>query len=189
VTDILETIGLSKEELADRVVTRTVEQLLSQGCYSDYEPAPSKFQKQLEKQIRRGIDKGVRKIGEEHVHPRVEELIRSTTLQQHNRWGEPRGEPQTFIEYLVSRADAYFTEQVDFEGKTKGEARGYSWSAKTTRVVYLIEKHLQYSIKKAMDEVLEDASKLLQDGLEGGIKTALGDLQKRLKVTVETSRK
>lgn len=192
--ELFELTGLTKDELADRVVARMVRELLY-GCGGDeaYGAAETTFAGQLQKQIRLGIDRGVRAIAAKHVHPQIEQLLEDLVLQEHNQWGEKRGEPMTFIEYLVARAQSYFGENVSYDGESKEEFRRrrgstYDWKEDTTRAVYLIEKHLQYSISVAMKEVLKDAGGLLAGGIKGGIETALADLTKKLKVEVKTGR-
>lgn len=192
--ELFELTGLTKDELADRVVARMVRELLY-GCGGDeaYGAAETRFAGQLQKQIRRGIDRGVRAIAEKHVHPQIEQLLENLVLQECNRWGEKRGEPVTFIEYLTARAERYFGEKVSHDGESEDEHRkrrgsSYDWNASTTRAVYLIESHLQYSIRVAMKKALKDAGGLLAGGIKGGIETALDDIAKRLRVEVETGR-
>lgn len=92
----------------------------------------------------------------------------------------------SFLEYLVDRAEAYLTEKVSFDGKTKAESRGYSWNGTQTRLSYLVDRHLHYSIEKAMKNALANANKAIVQGLEDTVKLKLGEIQKSLKVTVKT---
>lgn len=182
-TDLLAQLGMTKEELADRVVQQAVRELLHDGAGDGYDgPAPSRFAEQLQKQIRRSIDRGVRAIGD-RVSPEVERLIEATELRETNRWGEPKGERQTFREYLVAHAQRYYTEQVDREGQAKNEVRYPSdWRAHTTRAVYLIDRHLRSTIDGVLEQVVAEASKLFAGGLEAGVKQSLEELLQRLKV-------
>lgn len=193
--ELFELTGLTKDELANRVVARMTRELLY-GCGGDETyggAAETRFAGQLQKQIRRSIDRGVRVIAERHVHPQIEQLLEGLVLQGHNQWGEKRGEPVTFIEYVVAHGRAYFGEEVNFEGQSREQYRKrrgdtYSWKADTTRAVYLVEKHLQYSVSVAMKEVLKDAGGLLAGGIKGGIETALAELTQKLKVEIKTGR-
>ena len=92
-------IGLTIEELQDRVVNRLCEQLVSQlvpdedgEFYLDRSP----IGKRLDRLVRERIDAAVNDVAEKHVLPRVSEMVESLTLQATNSWGEARGEKLSF---------------------------------------------------------------------------------------------
>ena len=187
----IEDLGLSQEELGNRVVERAVNMFLRDvSCNEDeqeYDAGPSSFASAMQERIRTKIDESIDSIAGKHVMPNMKALIESFCLQATNQWGDKTGSKMTFTEYLVKRAEAYMAEPVDYEGKTKAESRGYSgWSASGTRVADLVDKHLHYAISRAMEQALESANESIAGGLEEAVKVALRNATAKLKVDVKT---
>lgn len=185
----LEALGFTREEIAERIVERITASILTSqsadedGCgYS----VPSEFKRDLDAAVKAKIDTQVKQIADQHIAPRVAELIDSVTLTKTNQWGEAKGEPVTFTEYLVERAEAYMTEPVSYDGKTKGECGGFSFNPRGTRIAYMIDKHLHYSIETAMKKALADANATIVKGLNETVKTALNNLTVNVKTEVKS---
>jgi len=184
----LKSIGLTQEELQARVVASITDQILTtrfsdEDGYEDQRQ--SKFMDDLKKLAKDGIDAKVREIADNFVVPQISELVETISLQATNTWGEKTGEgPVTFIEYLIKRADDYMKEQVNYNGKTRAED-SYSWTPKSTRIVHLVNSHLQFSIETAMKKALSDANKSIAGGLEAAVKMALQEAQAKLQVTTK----
>jgi hypothetical protein len=185
----LESLGFTNEELRERVIDRIVDQVMD----SEYEDedgrsirSSSSFGRALHLKVQKQIDDTVATMAEKYILPNVSAYIESLTLQETNKWGEKSGMQVTFIEYLVKRAEAYMTEQVDGDGKSKAESTASYWSAKQTRVSSLINKHLHYSIETAMKQALSDAHSKIVKGLEDTVKMKLAEISQGLKVTVMT---
>ncbi len=172
-----EQIGLTEDELQARIVDGLIERLLSEDrrCF---------FDERLRKEVSSRLDAEVERIGNEEVAPKLHDMIDNFCLQKTNQWGEPKGEKKTFTEYIVERADEYFSEPVDHNGKPKGDS--YSWRAKGTRMEYAIDKHLQYTLESAIKEILRHGQKSLSDSLIEAVKIHVGEAMKTLKVKVQT---
>ena len=186
--DLLAQIGLTQEELQERVVNRIVDAVMYSHLADDEERGhaiESQFRRQIQEHAESAIDKAVTAIGDKFVVPAMKEYIETFTLQETNTWGEKTGKKLTFIEYLVKRAEAYSQEQVDSSGQTKQESRDSYWKPSTTRVSYLIDKYLHYQIDIAMKTVIGDANKLIVGGLEKAVKASLAEIGARLKVEVK----
>jgi hypothetical protein len=112
--------------------------------------------------------------------------LEALTLQETNRWGEKVGKPVTFIEYLVHRAHAYITEEVDHYGKSKAESNDHYWRGSQTRITHLIHQHLQYNIQTAMERVLKDANSQIATGIAEAVKIQLQQLLEKIKPAVVT---
>ncbi len=187
----LEELGVTKEELQDRVVAKIADSLLSSMVeWRDEEtgdegiaPEPSQLQRLLETRCREMISTAVTEMGDKLVLPRVNELIEGCVLQKTNEWGEKTGKPVTFTEYLVNRAERYITEEVNFEGKNKDQNGSYSFSKAGTRIAYMIDKHLQYSIQNAITAMLKDANSQIADGITKTIKIKMEEVLSKVKVT------
>lgn len=184
----LHELGFTKEELQQRVVDQLVQQLTETATLDeDGEPdfEDSAMYRRLNQAVKSHIDLRVSEIAEKHVLPRISEIIENLCLQETNRWGEKTGKKLTFIEYLVERAERYIQEEVNHSGKTK-EQEGYGWNKQSTRIVYLIHEHLQYSIRRAMEEALGLATSSVKKGLEEAVKIAIDNIKVTVKTDVKT---
>jgi len=177
----LESIGLTQEELQQRLIRALVDELL----FDLEEHEDSEFRREAEKQVGAAIVARVGQIADAQIVPRIGELIDGTVLQETNKWGEARGEPMTFTEYLVNRAEAYLSEPVDMDGKTREETSFPSSRPGQTRVTYLIDRYLKYTIETAMQAAVKNANDAIAEGLAETCKIKLGEIAKALKVTVE----
>lgn len=185
----LESLGFTKDELQQRVVDQLCESILSGKAYDEdgnehYDD--SQFKKQLEERLRKHINETVNAIAEKHVLPNVTQYIENLCLQQTNKWGEKTGKPVTFIEYLVARAEAYIGEDVNHEGKSKDEKDSYNWSKNTTRIAYLINSHLQYSISVMVKNAMDGMNKSIVGGIEKAVKIQLEQTLGKLQIGVRT---
>jgi len=186
----LESLGIAKEEIIERVVSRAVEQLLAENAYDedgDEHAMPSKFATLMKKRIMERVDRAIDEIAGRNVLPNVTAYVENLVLQETNKWGEKQGKTLTFTEYLVARAEAYITEHVNYEGKNQAENGSYSWSKHTTRIAYLVNKHLNYTISSSVESALKAANSKIAGGIEGAVKIALEQALSKLRVKTETS--
>ena len=166
-----EALGISKKELTDKLLDRLVEEFTTEPVWDeegDEFRRRSTMSDQIVKQVQAHIDATVQRLGEEHVLPKVTEIIEGLVLQTTNQWGEKTGKSVTFIEYLTQRADAFMREEVDYKGNPKGS--DYNWRKHSTRVAYMVDSHLQTSINTAMTKALADANSSIAAGLVGAQK-------------------
>lgn len=184
----LESLGFTKKELQDRVVESVSRKVLESVGYDeegDEVSTESKFLRTVEKRVKAHIDTSIQALAEKHILPNVAAYIENLTIQETNRWGEKAGTKVSFIEYLTQRADHYMREDVNYEGKTKTEANGYSWSRSQTRVAHMIDKHLHYSIESAMKDALANANSAIVGGIQETVKIKLAEVANGLKLTVK----
>jgi hypothetical protein len=178
----LQELGITKEDLADRVVERVAQEFLGDGDYS-YE-----LETRLNKMIVTKINEAVIDLGDREIGPRIEELIKSAVLQATNEWGEARSKPVTFKEYLVERAEKYMTEPVNYEGRARNENRFGDWKATSTRVAYIMDKYLSYHIESAMKTALQDANSYIAKGITEAVRIRLDEIVKSIRATVEVKK-
>lgn len=184
----LESLGLSKEDIQDRVIDQLCRTVLSGKTYDEdgnEEWVDSQFKYKLDERVKAQIEASISAMAEKHILPNVHAFVENLTLQQTNKWGEKQGKPVTFIEYLTQRAEAYIQEEVSYDGKTR-EQGGYGWSKSTTRIAYLIHQHLQYSIESAMKEALKTANSAIAGGIQEAVKIKLQEVVSGLQVAVKT---
>lgn len=190
-TELLEVIGLTQEELRERVVARIVTDLLTVEAtdsedgraysYTD----DSAFAAELQHLVKQRIDDTVASLAEQRVLPDVGTLIENFTLQATNAWGEKTGEKITFTEYLVKRADAWVSERVDSSGKSKEESRDSYWKGSQTRIAHMIHEHLQYHIAQAINGALRNVTSSIAKSLEETVKIKLAEAVAGLQVKTD----
>lgn len=182
----LEALGFTKEEIQNRVVDQAVKQLLMCSTYNedgDEVEISSDFGRQLKKAVKQKVDETINRLAEKHILPDVGKYIENITLQQTNSWGEKTGKSMTFVEYLTNRAEHYLNEKVNYEGKSKEEVGGYSWSGTQTRITHLVHEHLHFTIAEAMKNAVKNVNSVIIPALAETCKLKLGELSTNLKVT------
>lgn len=184
----LETLGMTQEDLQQRVVSAMCERLMSvvvvdeNGEYPDDSP----LKRRLDKSVREQIDKAIDSLAEKHVLPLVSGRIETLIIQKTNQYGEATGAPATFTEFLVKRAENYLTEQVDWNGKEKGRD-SYSWKGEQTRITFLVHQHLHHHIEQAMKKAMENANSVIVDGINATVKLKLAEIANKLELKVKTA--
>jgi hypothetical protein len=187
----LESLGISKDAIEQKLIEHLAQELLTEIQYnydddSEYR-ARSSLAKKLDALVKQHIDTTINALAEKHILPNVSNYIENLNLQTTNQWGEKKGAPVTFIEYLTQRAEDYMQEKVNYEGKPKSEAGGYSWSGTQTRITHMVHQHLHYSIETAMKQALQIATSGIASGLQETVKTKLSEVSQKLKVEVKTA--
>ena len=183
--ETLKALGLSVEDLEKKIIEKAVAEL-TQSIDLDGFNDDSPIAKKINLNVKQFIDAKVNAIAEEHILPRVNELVQGTVLQATNEWGEKRGAPVTFIEYMMSRANDYISEKVSSDGRAKGETNGFSWNGTQTRITWLIHNHLHYRIDTAIKQSLTGANKVFADALAETCKLKLNEAVRALNITVKT---
>ena len=183
----LEDLGLSTEEIAERVIDRTVDGILRSEGMTDEDGRSvrgeeSAFAKKVKAAVVAKIDKAVEDIAAAHVLPNITTYVENLTMQATNSWGEKTGVPITFRDYLVQRAEKWITEPVNYEGKSKGKD-SYNWSPSQTRIAHMIHAHLQYNIDTAIKGALKDLNSNIAKGLADAVKIKLESALAGLKTT------
>ena len=180
-------LGITPEEMRELILERAADKIAAQALGDDYDGdiearAERKIREALEAATAVAVDKAIAA----HVDPFISGELEKIVFQRTNEWGEKKGEPQSFREYIIARADAYLAEPVSYDGKTRAEAGGFSWNKSTTRVAFMLDKHLQYHIESAMKAALADANSKIAGGLLEAVKHALAEASTKLKVAVTT---
>lgn len=184
----LEALGLNTEDLAERVVDQAVHTLLySSGFNPETEEEvtyENKFKRAIEAKIQQAVDQKIAAIAEEHILPRVGELIEKANMMQTNRYGEPKGEPMTFKEYIAYRAENYMSEDVDINGKSKTEGDSYNWRSCGPRLTVLMRSYIRGSMETAAKGAVADINKVIAKNIEKAAKDAIAATAANIKVSV-----
>ena len=186
----LETLGMTQEQLQDRVVDAMASRLLT-GIVADEDgdevPVESQLSRRLRVDVQKRIDQAINDIAEKHILPNVKTYLENLSLKQTNRWGEPNGKPLTFIEYLTERAQNYMTEEVSWDGKAKGQD-SYQWKGAQTRIAYMVHSHLTFVLDSIIKETIKNANDKLVIGIQETCKIKLKEIADTLQVSVKTAK-
>lgn len=182
----LEALGVSATDLADRIVQQAVHTLLhSVGYDEDGEEfsQSSRFQQQIQQRVKDAVDQKIDAMFAEHVLPRVGEIIESADMRKTSSYGEPKGEPMTFKEYIASRAETYMSEKVDYNGNSKDESRdSYNWRESGPRLTVLMKLYIKDSLEKSAKSAINDVNKVIAKNIEQAAKDAITSCAASLKV-------
>jgi hypothetical protein len=173
-------LGITKEDLQKQIIDKAVSELL--GGEVDFDAL---FREAIDTRAREIVEQATNSIAKEVIEPKVVGLIEGLTFQETNSWGEPKKPAKTWREMLIERAENWLSEKVNYNGKAKGEEWGWSWSPNTTRIAYMVDKHLQYEIKSAMEKALAEVNSQIAGGIAGAVKTSLAQVLTKLKVEVK----
>ena len=190
-----EQIGLSEQELQDRIVSGIIDRMLSKYVtIYDYDTGlesedieNTELKKRLDASIKEHIDKEIDRVAHTYLEPVTADLIENFKLQETTSWGEKKGEEMSLTDYLAKRCELYMAEPVNFEGKTKKEKGAYShdWKQSSTRMTYAIEKYLHYHMEQAMKKSLGNAHKILHDAIISTVSASLTEVVGKIKTKVE----
>ncbi len=190
--DLIESLGLSSEEIANRVIDRAVDKLLWEVHACPDEDGESfetttgtVWAKETQQAIAEKLNQAVDAFAEKHILPQVTKRLDTIVLQKTNEWGEKHGnEEMSFTEYIVDRADKFLKQPVDFEGQPKTPGSSYD-KQNQTRLTHLVEKHLHYAIENAMKTAVENINETLGDALTETCKLKLKEITDKLAVSVK----
>jgi hypothetical protein len=186
----LETLGISSDALTDKLVEKLAERLLETSGYDEESGdwrGSGAMAKRVNELVKAKVDAAVNDIAEKHIQPLVSGLVENVVFQETNTWGEPKKPPMSFKEYLAFKAENWLREQVNYQGKSKGEGDSYNWSAKNTRIGHMVHEHLDHHIKSALTKAFESLNAQVAGGLEQAVKMQLAGVLSALKVDVKTS--
>lgn len=185
----LESLGISPEELGQRVVDQAVETLLSStGFNPDTEEETryeSRFKREIEARVKDAVDQKIAALASVHLVPRVGEMIEAADMRKTNGYGEPYSPPMTFKEYIAHRAEAYMSENVDINGKSKEESGdSYSWRSCGPRLTVLMRNYIRDTMETAAKAAVTDVNKVIAKNIEKAARDAIAAAAGAIKVNV-----
>lgn len=185
----LEALGISVESLEERIVDQAVEALLNATGYdpeNDHEVRyESRFKREIEKRIQDAVDAKISALANEHLVPKVGEMIESLTFQKTNNYGEPKGEPLTFTEYIASRAEVYMSEKVDSQGRGKEECGSYDFRPNGPRLTVLMKLYIQEHLNACAKAAVTDINKVIAQNIQKAATDAIALASTNIVVSVK----
>ena len=191
----LEALGVSPEELGNRIVEQAVDTLLSStGFNPDTEKETryeSRFKREIEARVQKAVDEKIAALAAVHIVPRVGEMIEQADMRKTNGYGEPKGPSLTFKEYIAHRAEVYMTEDVDYHGNSKAdlEARSestYNWRNCGPRLTVLMRNYIADSLEKHAKAAVNDVNKVIAKNIENAARDAITAAANSIKVSVSS---
>jgi hypothetical protein len=186
--ETLKALGISPEELGERIVEQCVEALLnSTGFNPETEEETryeSKFKKEIQARIQKAVDEKIAALAAVHLIPRVGEMIESADMRKTNGYGEPKSPPMTFKEYIAHRAEAYMSEPVNSRCESKEEGDSYQWRAEGPRLTVLMRGYIRDTLEKHAKAAVTDVNKVIAKNLEKAALDAITAAAAALKVSV-----
>jgi len=184
----LESLGIDPAELGNRIVDQAVECLLASKGFNpetDEETTyESRFKREIQERIQKAVDQKIADLAEIHLIPKVGEMIERANLQKTNNYGEKKGEPMTFIEYIAERASVYMTEDCDINGKTRSEGDTYSWRSCGPRLTVLMRSYIRDTLEKHAKNAVADVNKVIADNMKKAAIDAINSVASGIKVSV-----
>lgn len=183
----LDSLGISNEELLERVVDKIVDNVMHTGSSDDegsWYGRESELSKRLKQILTERIDVAIRAALETHVLPKAEQMISAMVIQQTNSYGEPKGEPVTLTEHAVKKADEYLMMQVDYEGRDTKKPGEYGYDPKQTRLCHLVDKHIHKDIAEAVTASMKECTGVVARALHETMRIKLNEAAAALKVQV-----
>lgn len=185
----LEALGISPEELGNRIVAQCVDALLnSTGFNPDTEEEvsyESRFKREIEARIKKAVDEKIAALAAEHLVPRVGEMIEQADMRKTNGYGEPVSPRMTFKEYIASRAEAYMSEDVNSSAKSKEESGdSYNWRKEGPRLTVLMRGYIRETLETHAKSAITDVNKVIAQNIEKVARDAITAAAASLKVVV-----
>ena len=174
----LSALGISSEDLVQRIVDSVSESLINGDENFDIDG----FYTKLKDAAQARTDAAVERIMNEQLGPRIDQYIAELKLQKTSEYGEKKGEPMTFLEYINTLASEWLHTIVDIEGKPT--TRYSSKSNAQTRIMWMIDKRIAASMQEALAKCVAESLGYLKDGL----KTAAAEQLDRIAESIKLGR-
>lgn len=189
----LEALGITPEELTNRIVDAAVAQLLTSTGFNPESESEysyeSRFKREIEKRVQESVDAKIAALAQAHVLPRVGELIEAADMRKTNSYGEAKGPSMTFKEYIANRAEVYMTEDVDYHGNSKADLEAknestYNWRNCGPRLTVLMRNYIRDSLETQAKAAVADVNKVIAKNIEKAAVDAISAAAAGLKVQV-----
>ena len=131
--------------------------------------------------LARDLQKNVEEAATARAIVKIDALIgdlETKVFHQTNRYGEPTGEPKTFLELILASVDRWAQTKVNYDGRPSS-----GMSSDKTRIEWLAHKLAdeiaEEHLKEAMDELRASASGKVGEMVRAGIEGVFGLKAKR----------
>lgn len=183
----LAAIGISQDKIIELVVNQIVASVMSGTSYDedgDEVMCDSAFSRRVEAYVKQAIDAKVAAIAEQHIVPTISKTIDEFVIKKTNEYGEMKGEPVTFTEYLVSQANQWLQAEVDHSGNP---VQGHRYNTTyQTRLTHCVHEYLYGTIAGAMKDAVNGIGSKIGDSIRETTKIQLAKIAEAVQVTIKT---
>lgn len=185
----LQALGLSVEEIQQRVIDGIVEQICTDKMEDengDLVYVTSHFKQRITDVVLKRVDEQIERIVSPILEPQVDHWLESVRIQQTNTYGQPKTEPETLLEYSIRSLNEYCYTGVDWQGRTAEQRRkagSSNWSerSETNRITFMIDQKLSKFMEEQMKDALKSANEAITGGLAAAVKFELQKLTAKIK--------
>lgn len=163
----LSALGITKEELLDRLVERLADGWDDDGDEPRYWSA---FEAKLTERINTAVAGVVDAAAQKSIEERVAAVL-DGPWPNTNQYGEKRGAPQTFRELVMVRVDAYLNRKVRQHDGMPDDS--YSSSGAMSRVDWLIAKAAEGAVKNGVEKAAKEAAEKARTEVLGAMDKAV----------------
>ena len=173
----LESLGITREEVLKRVVNQILSQEFKEEDSDEFSMRVTRLvAKMVEKKFSEQTTAVLDKFMGEDLMKGLETYI----IQKTNSWGERVGDPQTFRQYITSRAEAYLLEKVDRDGRTN-DAYG---DKNQTRGAWIISNAIGDNLRKILSEAMMNAQTVLAKSVTETVKLQMEEIVKKFNLNI-----
>ena len=166
--ETLEMIGLTQEQLTERVIAGLVDKLAERNVKDEDDRYTRTLREACQSRLSSLVDAAVAKIADERLQGMCDKLVSGKLLQPTNEWGDDRGKAFPLSEYITKQSHDYLFTKVN----SRGESSGYQDKAKT-RLEWLLDNSISATVKQIVEEKMGDAGNLLAQSVENSVRYAL----------------
>jgi autotransporter translocation and assembly factor TamB len=180
--EILAHLGITKEELLDRVAKQVARDLLHGASVDDEGqawPIDTKFHKEMQELIETELKSQIATHFQRDVVPKLTEITAKMILNRTNRYGERKAKPQTLKEFMVQQTKNFLREVVDSRGQLTTRGNG------KTRLETMLSDNMQQVLKMELEDTVSAANEMLAGELQEAVRTRLTALAEKFKIVVK----
>ena len=149
--------------ISDEIISQIGDKIISKYESDQMEVIESKITdalSEVDSKIQETIDKKVNEIAENLLN-------RNITI--YDKWGDIKKENVNIMDMFKQKMDNFLTEKVDENGKTNG------YRCEQTRIDYLVNKNITYSMERKVKEAATQVSKKIEEYVNKTLKQQIGE--------------
>lgn len=176
----LEALGFSREEIQNKIVDAAVEDLLSGVSVDDEGNAhrmASRLRESFNTELTQRIADTVSNLVSTLVTP---EYIRATTFPRYSKYGEKKGDPLTFKEFVEQCVSKILDAKVDDSGKIL-EPGSYGYDRGKHFMSGLVEKAVERELREAIQKGLIN----IQQEVTNALKAAATEIITKITASIK----
>ena len=188
-----EMLGISQEEMQNRVVNAIAEKLMSKTIMTQWDEnedqekiVNTKFAKAVIDKINEHFKNKVDELFNEQIAGKIDNLLTNYIIKETNQLGESLGKERTVTEFIIERFNVFIKEQVDSKGNPKRKNDCY-FKPQGTRLTVAVDTYFKDHLEKAMKTILKNTDKTLIEEVTESFRKIISTQLKRTEINVKRS--